>query len=141
MQSTVPYTAQGHAGIVAASFVNQFWLDAGGQPTFENHVVAAGQILVAGSVLGVVTAASELVFSDPTAGDGSEEPFGILMEDVDTSATGLNASAELGILVSSNRMINFNALVYQANWDKKRLRIAMNRAGFTALRTPIHSAL
>lgn len=141
MQSTVPTTALGHAGVVAASFVRQFWLDAGGQPTFENHVVAAGQVLEEATVLGVVTATSELVACDPAATDGSEVPFGILMQPIDTSATGLNAATELGILVSSNRMIDFNALVYNQAWNKKQLRIALNRAGFTALRTPQYSAL
>lgn len=140
MVTQYPNTAKGHAGIVDSVWVRNFWLDAGGQPTFENHKIAAGQVLEAGTVLGAITANSQLVESDPTAGDGSEDVFAILMQDLDTSATGTNAVTEVGVLTFSNRMINFNALVHNAGWDKNALRIALKRAGFHT-RTPIYSAL
>jgi hypothetical protein len=138
MVTKVPYTAKGHAGAVDSVFVRNFWLDVGGQPTFENHVVAAGQVLEAGSIMGMEDTNQTLIFSVPTAADGSEQVFGILMEDLDTSATGINADAEVGILTFSNRMINFNALVYDAAWAPKALRKQLKMSGFNT-RTPIYS--
>jgi len=140
MVTTVPYPAKGHAGITDAAFSRNFWIDAGGQPTYENWTVAQGQVLLAGHVLGLITATNQLVESDPAAGDGSENVFAILNEDLDTSATGINAPVEVSVLTTSNRMINFNALVYNAAWDKYALRAQLSRRPF-ATRTPIYSAL
>ncbi|MFG6500157.1 head decoration protein [Sulfitobacter sp. 1A15106] len=139
--TNIPYTAKGHAGVVDAVAPIQFWLDAAGQPIFENWVIAAGQVLPAYTVLGVVTASNELVECDPGAADGSQTPFAVLMEDLDTSATGLNAATEVGVLTGSgSRMINYNALVANAAWGKNDLRRELGKAGF-ATRTPIYSAL
>jgi hypothetical protein len=131
----IPYPAKG-LHTVQATFVEQFFLTAG-EATFENHVVAAGQTLEAGSVLGQITASSELVLSDTAAGDGSEVPMAILLENLDTTA----AADEVSVLVFSTRTINFNALRAHPSWaDKNALRAALRRAGLST-RTPIYSAL
>jgi hypothetical protein len=140
MVSKTPYTAKGHAGVVDGSYVEQFWLDGGGQPVFQNEIVEAGQVLEVNAVLGMVTATSKLVLCDAGAGDGSEVPYAILQENLDTSATGLNADEEISVLVGSNRLINLNALRPHNSWGLKALRVALVRAGFVT-RTPVYSAL
>jgi len=132
----VNYPAKGHAGIVEATFVQQFWLDAGGQPIYCPLVVAAGQVLAANSVMGIVTATGEAVLCDPAAGDGSEQPYAILQENLDTTA----AADEVSLITFSNRTINFNALVHHTAWDKKLLSRALSLRGI-ATRTPMYSAL
>jgi hypothetical protein len=136
--SSVPHTAaQGYAGVVDSAFNRNFFLDAAGGVTSENHIIAAGQTLEAGSVVGMVTASSELVFCDPAAGDGSEVPYAIVPQPLDTTA----GAVETGVWTHSLAMINLNALVYHAAWGKKQLRAAMKRAGFPAIRTPQYSAI
>ena len=139
--TTIPYTARGHAGVVDASFNRQFFLDSADNITRVPWVVAAGQVLAAGSVMGVESTNDTLVLSDPTASNGSEEPFAIILEDIDTSASGLNANAEISVLTFSGSTINLNALVYDGNWDVRKLVVALKKAGFPAIRTPFESAL
>jgi hypothetical protein len=141
MVTQVPYTAKGHAGIVDGQFVEQFWLDGNGQPVFSSHKVAAGQVLEAYSVMGMVTASKELVLCDTAAADGSEVPFAILFENLDTSATGLNAAEEVSVVVASTQMINLNALVSHPSWAIDDLKLALMRNAAIHTRTPIYSAL
>ncbi len=54
-------------------------------------VIQSGQILLAGSVLGQITATKKLVLSDSSAVDGSEVPFAILPSDIDTTSSDLTA--------------------------------------------------
>jgi len=53
--------------------------------TTEARVIATGQQLTIGAVLGRVTASGEMVLSTAGANDGSEVPEAILSENVDTS--------------------------------------------------------
>jgi hypothetical protein len=52
----------------------------------EDVVIASGQNLKLGSVLGRVTATGKYKLVDSTAEDGSQVPYSVLMEDVDASA-------------------------------------------------------
>ena len=133
----VHYPAQGHT-IVDGVFVEQFFLDAGGQPTFMEQFVAQGAAYEAGEVLGRITATGILTKCDPAAGDGSEEPFAILMENLDLTAAA--ADEEVSVLTTSNRTINFKALVHDAAWDKKELRSKLSLRGIQT-RTPMYSAI
>jgi len=132
------YIAKGTKGVVSATAPRMFWLDAGGQPTEESHKISAGQVLKAGSVLGMVTATHELVLCDPAAGDGSAVPYAILPFDLDTSATGTNAAEIVSVITSSNRKINFRALVAPATWNKYDLQAALSKRGI-ATGVPISS--
>ncbi|MFX8266495.1 head decoration protein, partial [Acinetobacter baumannii] len=58
----------------------------GKRPVFMNYTLKGGQQLVAGSVLGRITASGLLVLSNAAAGDGSQVPMAILCEDVMTFA-------------------------------------------------------
>jgi len=132
------YIAKGTKGVVSATVPRLFWLDAGGQPTEEIHTISVGQVLKAGSVLGMVTASHELVFCDPAAGDGSAVPYAVLAYSLDTSVTGSNAAEIVSVITSSNRKINFRALVAHATWNKYDLQAALSKRGI-ATGVPIAS--
>lgn len=52
----------------------------------DSVVIASGQTLSAGAVLGKVTSTGKYALVDSTASDGSENPVAILAVDVDASA-------------------------------------------------------
>lgn len=52
----------------------------------DSVVIAAGQTLQAGAVLGMVSDTGKYVLMDSTATDGSQNPVAILAQDVDASA-------------------------------------------------------
>ena len=126
------YPAQGLT-IVDGMFSEQFFLGVG-EATFQEHVIEAGQVLKAGSVLGQVTASFELKLSDPAAGDGSEVPMAVLLEPLDTTA----AADEVSVLVAATQQINFNTLVYPAGWNKNQLKAAL-RANSLRVTTALYS--
>ena len=77
----VPYRA-GYA--VVDAFVPMNIIVQGHSLAFENFVIAGGQLLLPGSVLGLVTATNKLVLSAAAAGDGSQVPMAILLEPLAT---------------------------------------------------------
>lgn len=80
-----------------------------------NHVIKAGQNLAVGSVLGLATSggdAGKLKLVTAAAVDGSQNPWGILTEPVDTSSTGTNADTGFSVAVSGT--FNINALIVGA---------------------------
>jgi len=60
------------------------------------ETIAEGQTLNAGCILGKVTATGELMAWAPYAEDGSETIYGVLIEDIDTTAG--SAIASVGVL-------------------------------------------
>lgn len=69
---------------------------AGEFPRVETKVtVLSGESLVAGTVLGRVTASGKMVAVDDSLGDGAENPYAILAEDVDASAADTEGMAYL----------------------------------------------
>lgn len=48
--------------------------------------ILSGETVLAGSVVGKITASGKLKLCDSTATDGSEDPFAVIPEDVDASA-------------------------------------------------------
>lgn len=57
----------------------------------KSETIQSGQTLLAGSVLGKITANSELVLSNSSSSDGSEIPYAILPQDIDTTAGAIKA--------------------------------------------------
>lgn len=55
-------------------------------------VIATGQTLVRGTLLGKVTASGELIQSLAAAADGSQTPYAILNDDVDTTSGAKSAA-------------------------------------------------
>lgn len=80
----------------------------------DNHfsrdpvVVASGENLPIGTIVGKVTATGKMVELDPIATDGSEEAAGFLIADCDASAADVNAViiAREAIVVSSGLVWN-----------------------------------
>lgn len=66
---------------------------AGDFPRVTTEVtILAGQNLARGAVVGRVTASGKYVLSASAAGDGSQTPVGILVQDTDATAADKNAS-------------------------------------------------
>lgn len=61
----------------------------------DTGVIAAGQKLLAGAVLGQVTASKEYVLCKAAAEDGSKAPVAILDQDVDTTEGAKSAPIRL----------------------------------------------
>jgi hypothetical protein len=69
-------------------------LHAGDHPIrSEGVTILAGQVLTRGALLGIVTVDGKAVLSLAAAQDGSEEPWGILGEDIDATAGDQNSFA------------------------------------------------
>ncbi len=79
----------------------------------EQVVVASGNSLKVGAVLGMVTASSEVVLHDPAAGDSSEVVHGVLIAD-DVDAT--NAAAP-GIAVVRQAQVKRAGLNFHSSID------------------------
>lgn len=61
----------------------------------DQVIVAPGQVLKLGTVLGRVTATQQVKAFDPAATDGSEAPCGLLLNVVDTTLPGKNSAVML----------------------------------------------
>jgi len=73
----------------------------------DEVIVAAGQSLALGAVVGRVAATREIVALDPTASDGRETVAGVLIEAVVTAATERRRS----VIVSRHAIVFGGALV------------------------------
>ncbi|MCU7839766.1 MAG: head decoration protein [Candidatus Thiodiazotropha sp. (ex Troendleina suluensis)] len=93
---------------IASSSVETYSNDnliAGSAPIVTNDgVLASGQTLVRGAVVGRVTASGELVQCNPGAADGSEVPVGILVHPIDASAAAKNCQFYVGGEFHMNEM-------------------------------------
>ncbi len=78
----------------------------------DTVVIAAGETLVMGAVLGEVTADNTFKLSLAAASDGSESPIAILQNDVDASAGAIKAA------VWFTGCFNEDALVFGTGHDK-----------------------
>lgn len=74
----------------------------------DEVVVAAGQTLALGAVVGRVTATREIVALDPAANDGREIAAGVLLEAIVTTATERRRS----VIVSRHALVFGGALVF-----------------------------
>ncbi|MDX8384667.1 MAG: head decoration protein [Ghiorsea sp.] len=74
-------------GITATPFINDALL-ASDDAITDTGIAAISQTLLRGQLLGMITATSELVAIAPAAADGSQNPYGILADNIDTTAAG-----------------------------------------------------
>jgi len=74
----------------------------------DEVVVAAGQTLALGAVVGRLTATREIVALDPAANDGRETAAGVLLEAIVTTATERRRS----VIVSRHAIVFGGALVF-----------------------------
>lgn len=109
-------------GTVSALVYNQILMP-GKDPVFAPMTVLTNQVLVKGSVMGVVTASGKLKLSASAAGDGSEVPVAILMEDLDT--TGADKAFQLMV----EGYVNETALTFGAGHTADTCRHALRAQG------------
>jgi hypothetical protein len=87
----------------------------------DEVVVAAGQTLALGAVVGRVTATREIVALDPTASDGRETVAGVLIEAVTTSATERRRS----VIVARHAILFGGVLVFPASLTSEQTAAAL----------------
>ncbi|MBN8214285.1 MAG: head decoration protein [Xanthomonadales bacterium] len=93
----------------------------------DEVIVAAGQTLALGAVVGRVTATHEIVVLDPTANDGREAVAGVLIEAVVTARNERKRS----VIVSRHALVFGGALVLPTTLTSEQTTAAL--AQLTAL--------
>src|SRR5580765_2596866 len=106
MADGIPHPAKG--GNLASITYNDFLMP-GGEHVYEPFLIAGGQTLLRGAVLGQVTATGKLILSLNGAADGSQNATAILCEDLDTT---VNAAADIPFHVLVHGRVNPEALVF-----------------------------
>lgn len=88
--------------------------------------IAAGQVLTAGAVLGVITATGQYVKSVKTAADGSQVPVALLTSDTDATA----GATLCGVYLFGNFSDTFIANgVLDASWTLATIKTAFRAVG------------
>lgn len=129
MSNNFPYHP--YHGVVDAIVFNALQMP-GKELIRSVFTIAAGQTLKAGSVLGAITATGKLVLCVDGAGDGSEVPFAVLLEDLDTTAGDKDFS------VAVEGFFNETALVFGGAHDADSVRVPLRKMGIY-LGAPAHS--
>ena len=83
--------------------------EANGSRSRDAVVVVSGQNLVAGAIVGVVTASGKIAEYDNAAVDGTEVAAGVLFEAVDASAADAN-----GVVVLRDAEINLSEVTWKS---------------------------
>jgi Bacteriophage lambda head decoration protein D len=122
MSSRMPHPAFG--GTVSALVYNHLFMP-GKDPILAPWKFKIGQSLQAGSVLGVITATGQAVLSVAAAGDGSEVPRGILIEDLDTTADAVPKTFNMAV----EGYFNETALIFGAGHNPDTARIPLRDGG------------
>jgi len=100
----------------------------GGHLSRDNITVVAGEgVLVAGSVLGKVTASGKYRFSNPANGDGSQTASALLLYGVDATSADQPVAA-----ITREAEINGPTITYHAAISTGALVLAANAALATA---------
>lgn len=119
-KSHMPHPAFG--GTVSALVHNELQLP-GKDIVLAPWKIASGQVLKAGSVLGFITASGLAKLSASAAGDGSQVPKAILLEDLDTT-DGVKT-----FTIAVEGFFNETALVLGAGHTIDSVRVALRDAG------------
>lgn len=90
----------------------------------EAITIGASQSIVAGTVLGKVTATSAHVVLAPAAEDGSEDVAGIAIY---PATTGVGSSAEIAGLVRGPAIVNGNLLTWPAGITTPQMTAALTQ--------------
>lgn len=102
----------------------------GSEPKFMNFTILAGQNLLKGSVVGMVTASRKLKLCASAAGDGSQTPIGVI--DRDLNAVDIDGSTPLDTkfdIIVSGAVFNPNALVLGAGMTQNVVQDALRALG------------
>ncbi|GGH54875.1 hypothetical protein GCM10010975_11870 [Comamonas phosphati] len=76
----------------------------------DRITVAAGQNLLLGSVVGIITASGQYTRIDPSAQDGKQVAAGVLLQDCDATA----AERTDGLIVARHAIVSDHALAWPA---------------------------
>jgi hypothetical protein len=123
MADGIPHPAKG--GQFASIVYNDFLMP-GSEHVYEPFVIAGGQQLLRGSVLGAITASGKLILSLNAAADGSQNAMAILCEDLDTTVA---SGADIPFHVLVHGRVNPEALVFGAGQTEANTKAAMRAAG------------
>ncbi len=77
----------------------------------RSYVLLAGQVLERGTIVGMITASGKLTTSTSAAADGSQNPFGILIDHYDST---LGDMAGCGVYLKGE--FNENAVILGTGW-------------------------
>ena len=82
---------------------------------FSQETLSLGYQFMPGTVLGLITATGLLVPCVKTVSDGSQVPYGVIVEFVDTTvATGTGINTNFAVVVSAH--FNYTALTIDVSW-------------------------
>src|SRR6056297_1429596 len=87
-------------------------------PIKDGGTIAQAGVVKAGTVLGKITASGKLVACDKDATDGSEKPFGVLYEDVDTTDADKVAVIYLQGSFNKDALIFVDGTTIADKWDE-----------------------
>jgi len=93
--------------------------EANGNRSREAVTIVSGQNLVAGAVVGRITASGKYAELDPAAVDGSEVAAGVLFDAVDASTADAN-----GVLVARDAEVNAGELVWKTGMTDPEIATA-----------------
>jgi len=71
----------------------------------ETLTVKQGENLVRGTVLGKITATGKMVIVDSTNTDGSENPYAVLVEDVDATSADVVSGGYVSGVFNENKLV------------------------------------
>jgi len=102
----------------------------------RKYVLSADQVILRGTLMGVVTASGEVIKSLSAAGDGSQTPFGIAAHDMDATIGPDSPPGDQEILVFVRGSFNENAVIYGTAHTKDTVREGLRDKGIY-LETPV----
>lgn len=132
---TLPISAR--AGVVDAVVHNQLRLP-GPDVFVEPFNFEAGQTLLPGSVLGIVTATGRLKLSAAAAVDGSQVPVAILLEPISSFDPATGAGAVISGPAATKGTFNQTALILGAGHTVASIKDGLRARGIH-LRAPGYS--
>ncbi|MBP0492175.1 head decoration protein [Roseomonas indoligenes] len=100
----------------------------------ENMVLLSGQNLKRGTIVGRITASGKATISAAAASDGSQVPYGILLDDYDATAGDLGGC---GVMVKGE--FNDNAVIFGAGHTVLTVHDAL-RDGGIFLKPSVHAS-
>jgi hypothetical protein len=98
-------------------------------------LIATNQNLVAGNVLGIVTASGKAIISLPGASDGSQVPYGVVLTPINTTSTGYNADTACEIMVAGS--VDYASLLPNVGWTQDTLRLAFKPQGIHVINSAL----
>lgn len=100
----------------------------------ENMVLLAGQVLNRGTLIGRITASGKATIATAAATDGSQNPYGILLDYYDATAGDLGGC---GVMVKGE--FNDNAVIFGAGHTVLTVHDALRDAGIY-LKPSVHAS-